>query len=136
MAGRHFGGGGFNCFGLLGRRLGPAGVGSTGTLVSGPASGSTSAFATWVCHCSTRSRMPLTNRLDWAVLYRLASSSASLMATLAGTSRAEEHLVGPEPQDVAVDGGHPVEPPVLGDLGDHRVDPGLMLLDARRSGPR
>ena len=30
--------------------------------------------------------MPLTNRLDWAVLYRLASSSASLIATFVGTS--------------------------------------------------
>ena len=40
----------------------------------------------WIWDCSTRSRMPLTNRLDWAVLYRLASSSASLIATLAGIS--------------------------------------------------
>ena len=43
-------------------------------------------LACWTWYCSTRSRMPLTNRLDWAVLYRLASSRASLMATLAGTS--------------------------------------------------
>ena len=43
---------------------------------------------------------------------------------------AEEHLVGAQPEDVAVDGGHAVEPPVLGHLRDHLVDLGLVLPDA------
>src|SRR5262249_57862369 len=42
---------------------------------------------------------------------------------------AVEHLVSPQPQDVAVDGRHAIEPPVLGDLGDHGIDPRLVLLD-------
>ena len=39
--------------------------------------------------------MPLTNRLDCAVLYRLASSSDSLIATLAGTSGQKSNSYAP-----------------------------------------
>src|SRR5205814_1778263 len=64
---------------------GPAGGSSAatggGSSAGAGASPPLSALAPW-----SRSRMPLTNRLDWAVLYRLASSSASLMATFFGTS--------------------------------------------------
>ena len=49
---------------------------------------------------------------------------------LGGYLGAEQHFVGPKAENIAVDCGHSVQPPVLGDLGDHRVDPRLMLLDA------
>ena len=43
---------------------------------------------------------------------------------------AEHHLVGSQAKDVAVDGRHAVQPPVLGELGDQGVDPLLVLLHA------
>src|SRR5262245_49896067 len=52
----------------------------------GDGDGSDGGLGPETCPWRTRSRMPLTNRLDWAVEYRLASSSASLRATRAGTS--------------------------------------------------
>jgi len=74
--------------------------------------------------------MPLTNRLDCAVLYRFASSSGLVDRDLGGDLRAEEHLERPQPQDVAVDGGHPVEPPVLRRVGDQLIDFGTVRVDA------
>ena len=64
--------------------------------------------------------MPLTNWADWAVPKRLASSTASLIATRSGVS-AYRISNAPETQHVAIGGGHPLQAPVVGRPGQQRV---------------
>jgi hypothetical protein len=49
---------------------------------------------------------------------------------LCGHLGPKQHFIGSEAEDVAVDCRHPIESPVFGDLGDHRVNPRLMFFDA------
>ena len=73
--------------------------------------------------CISLSRIPLTNWADWAPPKRLASSTASSIATLTGRF-GKVDLVGAQPQQVAVGGGHPLEAPVVGRGGDLLVQLG------------
>jgi hypothetical protein len=48
---------------------------------------------------------------------------------LRGDLRPEQHFVCAEAQNVAVDRGHSIQPPILSDFGDHCVKSRLMLAD-------
>ena len=71
---------------------------------------------------------PLTKPPDSSVEYSLASSTASEITTLVGTSSAPSELERGHPQHRPVDHRHPVERPVDGVLGDELVDAGLVVL--------
>ena len=73
--------------------------------------------------------MPLTKRLDCAVLYRLASSSASLMATFTGTSGRWSISKAPRRRMFRSIAAMPLQRPVLGHLADQAVDLRLVLAD-------
>ena len=62
--------------------------------------------------------------------YCLASSTASLITTAVGDLGLPPELVGAEAQHGAVDRGHALERPVLGELAEERVDVVVVLLDA------
>ena len=57
-----------------------------------------------------------------SVLNVRASSSASLMMTAGGVLRVAQELAHRHPQDQTIDHRHPLGTPVLGRLGDQRVD--------------
>ena len=114
--------------GLAASRLAPAGRSSLGpSAPSAAASGA--AWAASSCQEPVEDAVDEPARLGGAV--PLGQLERLVDGDLGRHVGAEQHLVSPEPEDVAVDGGHPVEPPVLGHLGDQRVDPGLVLLDPR-----
>ena len=75
--------------------------------------------------CISLSRIPLTNCADWAPPKRLANSTASSITTLAGRV-GKVDLVGAQPQEVAIGGGHPLDAPVLGRGGDLLVQLGAI----------
>ena len=67
------------------------------------------------------SRMPLMNRTESSLLKVRASSSASLMMT-GRRVRLVQELVDRQPQDQPIQHVHPLDAPVLGRFGDHRVE--------------
>ncbi len=60
-------------------------------------------------------------RTDSSPLKLRASSSASLMMTLAWVSGSVQELVDRQPQDQAIHDVHPLDPPVLGGFGNDRI---------------
>ena len=77
----------------------------------------------------------MTNRLDCAGAIALGQLERLVDRDLGGDVGAVEHLVCSQPEDVAVDRGHAVDSPVLGHLGDQRVDPALVRLDPGDQAP-
>ena len=66
----------------------------------------------------------MTNWLERSLPKRLAISTASSITTAGGVLAREQELVQREAQDVAVDRGHALEPPVVGLIDQVRVELG------------
>ena len=100
-----------------GRRLGRFSAGALSGVRPGGAAQTMVALTS-----ARRASSPLTKAGDSSVDSSVASATASEIATRVGDLVVPEHLPRAEPQDRAVDGGHPVEGPALAVVGQRRVD--------------
>ena len=69
------------------------------------------------------SRIPLMNCGDSCALNRRAISIASLMTTVFGVSASLDEFLSGQSQEIAIDNGHTIQPPVFGVTPDQFVDP-------------